>query len=235
MKLQGRLALITGANRGIGLAIAKAYAAEGARCVLAGRNVQALEKVAKEINATVLPMDLERPEDLRATARSFAAATPKLDILVANAAVLGARKPLREYPFDVWMQSFQTNLHANLILLQELDAPLRKSDAGRVVLVSSGAGRFPKASGGSYAVTKAALDTLAQVYSQEVAGTAIKVNVVNPGPTRTPMRAAVAPQEDPMTLKTPDDLAPLFVELASPECTRSGEWIAADAWLKERN
>ena len=89
MKLQGRLALITGANRGIGLAIAKAYAAEGARCVLAGRNVQALEKVAKEINATVLHMDLERPEDLRATARSFAAATPKLDILVANAAVLG--------------------------------------------------------------------------------------------------------------------------------------------------
>lgn len=234
MKLKGRLALITGANRGIGLAIAKAYAAEGARCVLAGRNVQALEKVAREIGATVLPMDLEQPDALRAGARSFAAANPKLDILVANAAVLGARKPMREYPLDVWMQTFQTNVHANLLLLQELDAALRSSDAGRVIMVSSGAGRFPKAGGGSYAVTKAALDTLAQVYSQEVAGTAIKVNIVNPGPTRTTMRAAVAPQEDPMTLKTPEDLAPLFVELASPECTRTGEWIAADAWFRER-
>ena len=236
MRLAGRLALVTGANRGIGLAIAKAYAAEGARCVLAGRNVPALEKVAKEIGAgaSVLEMDLAQPDSVRKATRAFAAANPKVDILVANAAVLGARKPLREYPLDVWMQSFQTNVHANLLLLQELDAPLRKSDAGRVILVSSGAGRFPKASGGSYAVTKAALDTLAQVYSQEVAGTAIKVNVVNPGPTRTTMRAAVAPQEDPMTLKTPEDIAPLFVELASPECTRSGEWIAADTWLKDR-
>ena len=236
MKLEGRLALVTGANRGIGLAIAKAYVAEGARCVLAGRNVPALEKTARELGAraTVLQMDMAQPDSLRATARSFAAANPKLDILVANAAVLGARKPMREYPLEVWMQSFQTNVHANLILLQELDAALRQSDAGRVIMVSSGAGRFPKAAGGSYAVTKAALDALAQVYSQEVADTAIKVNIVNPGPTRTPMRAAVAPQEDPMTLKTPEDLAPLFVELASPECTRSGEWIAADAWLKER-
>jgi NAD(P)-dependent dehydrogenase (short-subunit alcohol dehydrogenase family) len=237
MKLEGRLALVTGANRGIGLAIARAYVAQGARCVLAGRNLSALEKAARELGAgaAVLQMDLAEPDSVRAATRSFAAANPRLDILVANGAVLGARQPLAGYPFDTWVQAFQVNVHANLLLLQGLDAALRKSDAGRVIMVSSGAGRFPKAGGGSYAVTKAALDTMAQVYSQEVAGTPIKVNIVNPGPTRTPMRAAVAPQEDPMTLKTPDDVAPLFVELASPQCTRSGEWIAADAWLSERS
>ena len=235
-KLEGRVALVTGANRGIGLAIAQAYAREGARCVLAGRNVAALEKTAREIGggATALEMDLERPDSVRKATSAFNAANAKLDIFVANGAVLGARKPLAQYPFEVWMQAFQINVHANLLLLQGLDAALRKSDAGRVIMVSSGAGRIPRAGGGSYAVTKAALEMMAQVYSQEVAGTPIKVNMVNPGPTRTPMRAAVAPQEDPMTLKTPEDIAPLFVELGSPECKRSCEWIAADAWLKER-
>ena len=225
---------MTGANRGIGIAIAKAYAAEGARCVLAGRNVAALEKTAKEIGsgATVLKMELDKPDSVRAAARSFAAAHPKLDILVANGAVLGARKPMVDYPFDTWLEAFQVNVHANLLLLQGFDALLRKSDAGRVIMVSSGAGRIPRAGGGSYAVTKAALEMMAQVYSAEVAGTAIKVNMVNPGPTRTTMRAAVAPQEDPMTLKTPEDIAPLFVELGSPECKRSCEWVAADDWLR---
>ncbi|HWD22021.1 MAG TPA: SDR family NAD(P)-dependent oxidoreductase [Burkholderiales bacterium] len=228
-QLEDRIALITGANRGIGLAVAKAYAAEGARCILAGRNVAALESAARALgNAAVLPLDLEKPEAIRAAARSIA----KLDILVANAAVLGARVPLKDYPFDVWLQAFQTNVHANLLLLQGLDAPLRNSDAGRVVVVTTGAARTARPGGGSYAVTKAALEMMAAVYAQEVTGTPIRINMVNPGPTRTAMRAQVAPKEDPMTLKTPEDIAPLFVELGSPGCTRQAQWIDAEAWLK---
>lgn len=229
-KLQGRTALITGANRGIGLGIAKLYAREGARLILAGRNRAALDKTATEIgDASVLELDLDKPESIRAAT----AKVPKLDILVANAAVLGAREPIAEYPFDVWVQTFQANVHANLLLLQGLDAVLRASDAGRIIIVSTGVARLAKAGSGSYAVSKAALEMLAAVYAQEVADTPILVNMVNPGPTRTPMRAKVAPKEDPMTLKTPEDIAPLFLELAAPECRRRTEWIAADSWLKE--
>lgn len=234
-KLEGRLALITGANRGIGLAIAKAYVAEGARCVLAGRNADALEKTAKEVGAAgVLPMDLDQPDSIRAATRSFAASHPKLDILVANAAALGARKPIAEDTFDSWVHTFQANVHANLLLLQGLDALLKKSDAGRIVMLSSGVARLPKAGAGSYAVTKAALEMMSLIYAQEVAATPIKLNIVNPGPTRTAMRAQVMPKEDPLTLKTPEDIAPLFVELASASFAKSGEWFNADNWFKEQ-
>lgn len=232
-QLEGRTALITGANRGIGRAIAKAFTDQGARCILAGRNAAALESAAREAgNASVLTMDLDQPDSVRAATRSLGQSLSQLDILVANAAVLGARVPLAEYPFAVWLQAFQVNVHANLLLLQGLHPLLRNSDAGRVIVLTTGATRPAKARGGSYAVTKAALETMAAVYAQEVAGTPIRINMVNPGPTRTAMRAQVAPQEDPLTLKTPQDIAPLFVELASPACTRQAEWISADAWLK---
>jgi len=230
-KLQGRTALITGANRGIGRAIAQAYAREGAKCILAGRNKAELEKLAREIgDASVLTLDLDKPDSIRAATKSVA----KLDILVANAAVLGARKPIAEYPFDAWVDTFQANVHANLLLIQGLDAVLRKSDAGRIVILTTGVARTPKAGSGSYAISKAALEAMAAVYAQEVAATPIRVNMVNPGPTRTQMRAQVMPKEDPLTLKTPEDIAPLFVELASPACTQQTEWISADAWLKSR-
>jgi NAD(P)-dependent dehydrogenase (short-subunit alcohol dehydrogenase family) len=233
-RLQGRSAVITGANRGIGLAIARAYAREGARCVLAGRNTAALRQLAGEIgHATVVALDLTEPDSIRAAVRSVAGSYPKLDIFVANAAVLGARIPLRQHPFDVWIDTFQANVHANFLLLQGLDPLLRRSDAGRVVILTTSAARTPKAGSGSYAITKAALEAMAAVYAEEVAETPIRVNMVNPGPTRTQMRAQVMPDEDPTTLKTPEDIAPLFVELASPACAHRGAWINADTWLKE--
>jgi NAD(P)-dependent dehydrogenase (short-subunit alcohol dehydrogenase family) len=235
--LQERTALITGANRGIGLAIAKAYAREGARCILAGRDAAGTDRAAAEIRAaggeaSSLRLDLGDNDSVRSAIRSIAASHPKLDIFVANASSVGARVPLAQYPLEAWMQTFQVNVHAYLLLLQGLDPLLRMSDAGRVIILSTAVARLAKTGGGSYAISKAALEAMAGVYAQEVAATPIRVNMVSPGPTRTEMRARVAPKEDPMTLKTPEDIAPLFLELASPACTRHAEWISADAWLK---
>jgi NAD(P)-dependent dehydrogenase (short-subunit alcohol dehydrogenase family) len=180
-----------------------------------------------------LDLDLERPASI-AAAVDAVAALGRLDIFVANGALLGARAPMLQYPLDLWRQVFQANVHANLQLIQGLDPLLRASDAGRVIFVTSGAARRLRPGGGSYAVSKAALDALAGIYAREVASTRIRVNSVAPEPTRTEMRARVAPDEDPLTLKTPQDIAPLFVELALPDCARHGERIDANEWLAKR-
>ena len=236
-QLAGRIALITGANRGIGTAIAREYAREGAQCILAGRKIDALVRVTDEINAaggkaSALLLDLESPDSIRAAVEQIAKNCPRLDIFVANGASLGARLPITQYPMDVWKQTFQINVHANLQLLQGLDPLLRKSDAGRVLFLSAAVATNAKAGTGSYAVTKAALEAVARIYAIEGKGSAIRINTVSPGPTRTEMRARAAPDEDPMTLKTPETIAPLFVQLALPSCDRQAEWIDADEWLK---
>lgn len=238
-RLAGRVALITGANRGIGLAIAQEYAREGATCILAARNVAALKKVAAELSATgakvvVVELDQESDDSIRAATQEVARQFPQLDIFVANAASLGARKPIISYPMDTWRQTFQVNVHANLLLLQGLDALLKKSDAGRVIILSAQVATVAKAGTGSYAVSKAALESLARVYMIEAKDTPIRVNTVSPMATRTKMRADAAPSEDPMTLKTAESIAPLFVELAMPSCELQGEWINADKWLASK-
>ena len=154
---------------------------------------------------------------------------------MANAASLGARKPIISYPMDTWRQTFQVNVHANLLLLQGLDALLKKSDAGRVIILSAQVATVAKAGTGSYAVSKAALESLARVYMIEAKDTPIRVNTVSPMATRTKMRADAAPSEDPMTLKPPEAIASLFVELAMPSCALQGEWINADKWLASKN
>lgn len=235
-QLHGRTALVTGANRGIGFAIAEAYVREGARCILSGRNPAAVRDAAARLaGGEVIPLDLdlERPASI-AAAVDAVAALGRLDIFVANGALLGARAPMLQYPLDGWRQVFQANVHANLQLIQGLDPLLRASDAGRVIFVTSGAARRLRPGGGSYAVSKAALDALAGIYAREVASTRIRVNSVAPEPTRTEMRARVAPDEDPLTLKTPQDIAPLFVELALPDCAHHGERIDANEWLAKR-
>ena len=168
---------------------------------------------------------------VKALTASIRAATPTLDIFVANAALGGPRLPLVQYPLDVWTRLFQVNVHANLVLLAGLDPLLRKSDAGRVIFVTTTATRRYLANTGAYVASKAALEVMARVYALEIAGTPIRINMVTPGPTRTDMRAEAYPNEDPMTLKPPEKLVPLFLELASPSCLRQAEYIRADDWL----
>ncbi len=230
--LEGRVALVTGASRGIGAAVATLFAAQGAHIVALARTVGGLEELDDAIKAqggtaTLVPQDLA---DLDAIDRLGAALHErfgKLDILVANAGVLGVLSPIAHVEPKVWDETMLLNLTVNFRLIRSLDPLLRLSDAGRAIFVTSGAARAPRAYWGPYGTSKAALDYLVGTWAQEVAKTNIRVNLVNPGATRTGMRAAAMPGEDPMTLPAPEDIAPAFLDLASPACTRHGETVNA--------
>ena len=238
-RLKNRTALVTGANRGIGLAIAKEFGREGANVLLAGRNKAALDRVRDQIfsaggTAEVFVVDLEKDESVRDLARQLKSKFESLDILIANAASLGARVPLIRYPLDIWRQTFRINVDANLILLAELDELLKRAQAPRIIMLSAKVATQGKATTGSYAVTKAALEAMVRIYVAEAGQSPVRINIVSPGATRTEMRAKAAPEEDPMTLKTPEAIAPLFVEMAAPEYREQGKWIDADEWLAKR-
>jgi NAD(P)-dependent dehydrogenase (short-subunit alcohol dehydrogenase family) len=226
-RLAGRLALVTGATRGIGRAVALAYAREGAHLILVGRTSGALEEVDDEIRAlgggaTLLTLDLKRHDKIDALGPTIYQRWQKLDILVGNAGVLGPLSPLGHVTAEAWDEVLRVNLTANWRLIRTLDPLLRKSDAGRAIFVSSGIAVNPRAYWGCYAVSKAALGALARTYAHEVENTAVRVNLVNPGPTRTKMRAQAYPGEDPASLKAPEDVVETFVRLAEPSCTDNG-------------
>ena len=228
--LTGRVALITGASRGIGAAVAKRFAAEGAHVILVARTVGGLEEVDDTIKAaggqaTLVPCDLTDFEAIDTLGPALIERFEKLDILVGNAGALGEMTPLTHYDATSWHQVFDVNVHANWRLIRTLDPLLRRSDAGRAILVTSGAAANPRAFWGAYAVTKAAVETLAKVWASELENSNVRVNLLNPGATRTSMRAAAFPGEDPDTLKTPDEIAGRFVEMASPAWIRHGELI----------
>lgn len=226
-RLAGRLALVTGATRGIGRAVALAYAREGAHLILVGRTSGALEEVDDEIRAlgggaTLLTLDLKRHDKIDALGPTIYQRWQKLDILVGNAGVLGPLSPLGHVTAEAWDEVLRVNLTANWRLIRTLDPLLRKSDAGRAIFVSSGIAVNPRAYWGCYAVSKAALEALVKTYAHEVENTAVRVNLVNPGPTRTKMRAQAYPGEDPASLKAPEDVVETFVRLAEPSCTDNG-------------
>ena len=229
--LAGRIALVTGATRGIGRAVALAYARAGAHLVLTGRTSGALEEIDDEIRkiegkgskgATLVTLNLKHGEKLDALGPTLYQRFGKLDAFVGCAGILGPLSPLGHVTTDAWNEIVEINLTANWRLLRTLDPLLQRSDAGRAIFVTSGAASGENAYWGPYAVTKAGLEALAKTYAAENASTNVRVNIISPGPIRTRMRAKAFPGEDPMTLKTPEDIAPLFVELAAPAHTGSG-------------
>ncbi len=230
--LGGRIALITGASRGIGATLARAFAAAGAHVILTARTVGGLEEVDDDVRAaggtaSLVEMDLRDGSAIDRLGARIHERWSRLDILVANAGVLGTLTPLPHQDPAEWDEVIAVNLTANQRLIRSLDPLLRMSDAPRAIFVSSGAARICRPYWGAYAVTKAALDAMVRVYAAENERSALRINIVNPGATRTGMRAAAFPGEDPMSLKTPDALVPLFLELASPASTRHGELIDA--------
>jgi NAD(P)-dependent dehydrogenase (short-subunit alcohol dehydrogenase family) len=229
-RLKDRIALITGASRGLGRAVAEAFAREGAHVLLLARSRKALEQVDDRIRqggdkATLIPLDLADGKAIDALGPTLYERFGRLDILVGNAAILGRLSPLIHIPSEHWERSFAVNVTANWRLIRTLDPLLRRSDAGRVIFVTSGVARSARAHWAPYSVTKAALEALAKTYANETADSAIKVNVVDPGATATSMRAEAYPGEDQAKLPTPETVAEAFVPLAMPDWTRSGEII----------
>ena len=222
--------MITGASRGIGRAVALAYAREGAHVVLVARTVGGLEEVDDEIralgsSATLAPLDLRDGEKVDGLGPTIYQRWGRLDIVVGNAGILGPSSPLAHISDEDWQEALDINLTANWRLIRTADPLLHRSDAGRAIFVTSNAAQSAKAYRGPYSITKAALDALVRTYAAEVATTDVKVNLISPGPTATAMRAQAMPGEDPATLPSPDDLTELFVELASPECRKHGEIV----------
>lgn len=230
--LAGRVAVVTGATRGIGRAVALRYAAEGAQIVAVARSVGALEELDDAIRATGAPPALLVPIDLADLDRidplgpqlfqRFAA----VDVLVANAALLGTLGPIGHHDPGLWDEVFRVNVHANWRLIRTLDPLLRRADHGRAIFVTSGAATRANAYWGAYCASKAALEQMVRVWALEVADTRVRANLLSPGATRTAMRASAFPGEDPASLKPPEALADLFVELALASCTRHGETVA---------
>jgi len=234
-RLDGRIALITGASRGIGRSVAKRFAAEGAHPILVARTQGALEELDDEIRAetgvesTLVPLDLRDFDAIDKVGAAMYERFGRLDVLVANAGLLGVLTPMHQLDPKVWNDVMSVNLTACWRLLRSMDPLLRASDSGRAIYVTSTVGQEPRAFWSAYAVSKAALDMMVRVYAQETQKSKIRVNLVNPGPTRTGMRAAAMPGEDPETLKTPESIAHEFVRLAEAGCELHGEIIVAEA------
>lgn len=230
--LSNRIALVTGASRGIGRAVALELARQGAHVVALARTQGALEDLDDEIRkfggeATLVPCDLSTDHDaLDRLGAAIHERWGKLDIFVGNAGLLGVLSPLGHIDPKEWDRVFSVNVTANWRLIRSLDPLLKRSDAGRVVFMSSGAGHRAelRAYWGLYGVTKAALDTLARFYAAETQNIAnVRVNLFQPGPLRTAMRAKAMPGEDPMTLKTPEEAAPSVVAMCAPEWGETGK------------
>jgi NAD(P)-dependent dehydrogenase (short-subunit alcohol dehydrogenase family) len=232
-RLAGRTALVTGASRGIGKAAALALASAGAHVLVLARTVGGLEELDDEVRAaggtaTLVALDLRQGDKVDQLGPSIYQRWGKLDILVGNAGVLGPLSPIPHITSDAFAEVIDINLTANWRLMRSLEPLLRRSDAGRAIFVSSGAARSNNAYWGPYSAAKAALEALVKTWAAELESTPVRVNIINPGPIRTGMRAKAFPGENPDTLKTPDDIAPLFVKLADPALTDTGKlyWFA---------
>ncbi|SNY93850.1 NAD(P)-dependent dehydrogenase, short-chain alcohol dehydrogenase family [Cohaesibacter sp. ES.047] len=227
-RLKDRLAVVTGASRGIGWHAALALAREGAHVIAIAKTVGALEELDDEIqkmggSATLVPCDLMDYDAIDRLGAAIFERWGKLDILFGNAGLLGAVTPIGHLdPVKDWDKVLGVNLTANWRLIRSLDPLLRQSDAGRALFMTSGAPHKCKPFWGVYSVSKAGLEALVRTYAGETEKTSVGVNCFNPGPVRTGMRAKAMPGEDPMTLPHPSELAPYILDCLLPECSDSG-------------
>jgi NAD(P)-dependent dehydrogenase (short-subunit alcohol dehydrogenase family) len=232
-RLAGNIALITGASRGIGAAVAVRFAREGAHVVLVGRTVGGLEEIDDAVRAlggtaTLVPFDLREFGKIDELAAALYQRYGHLDILVGNAGDFGVLSPLGHIDPKLWDEIVALNLTANWRLIRAMDPLLRAAPAGRAIFVTSAAGREAVPYHGPYAVSKAALEALARIYAGEVARTTVRVNLIDPGIVRTRLRGRMFPGENPATRPAPDSVTDAFVELALPECPRNGEILSLE-------
>jgi NAD(P)-dependent dehydrogenase (short-subunit alcohol dehydrogenase family) len=219
--LDGKLALVTGASRGIGAATAQALAAAGAHVILTARTSAGLEEVEDRIhdaggNATIAPLDLTDPESIGRLAQAISDRWDALDILVLNAAMLGSLAPVQHLDAKEFAKVFTLNVSAQQAMIAAFDAMLRRSADARLIGVTSSVGRTPRAYWGAYGASKAAFETLLGAYAEENRGLGrVKVMVVDPGATATKMRASAYPGEDPSSIKTPETVANRILTLAT--------------------
>ncbi len=225
-RLAGRVALITGASRGLGAAVAKQFAAEGAHVIALARTQGGLTELDDEVraaggNATLVTLDLRDHDAIDRMGAALFERFGRLDVLVGNAAVLDVLSPMGHIQTADWAETMAVNLTANWRLIRCFDQVLRRSDAGRAIFVTCAQGRAHTPYWGAFAASKAALETIALTWAEEVGDiSALRVNLIDPGPMRTRLRAQAFPGEDASKLPAPDSRTDAFVDLAAPECGR---------------
>jgi NAD(P)-dependent dehydrogenase (short-subunit alcohol dehydrogenase family) len=228
LPLASRIALVTGASRGIGYATARALSRAGAHIVAVARTQAGLEELDDEIRkdggtATLVPLNLTDSDGIARLAAALHERHGRLDILVGNAGVAGPSSPLGHIDLKAWNDVIAVNVTANFQLIRCMEPLLKRSDAGRAVFITSAAASKASAYLAPYAASKAALETLARAWAQETATTSIRVNLFDPGPIRTRMRASIFPGEDPATLDTPEQVAEFILPMCAPEWTETGK------------
>ncbi len=232
-RLSGRIALVTGASRGIGAAVAKRFAAEGAHVILTARTVGGLEEVDDAIfaatgrNATLVPLDLRDYDKIDQLGFSIYERFGKLDILVSNAGALEALGPIAQYDPKLWSRVMDLNVTANYRLIRSLDRLLRTSESGRAIFVTSAAAKAPYPYWSPYGASKAALEMIVKTYAMEIAASPLRVNLIDPGVVATKLRTQAFPGEDPASITQPDQITDRFVELAEAACALHGEIVSA--------
>ena len=228
--LAGKIALVTGASRGIGAAVAERFAGESAHVVLAARTVGGLEEVDDKIrasggSATLVPLDLRDFIKIDELAVALLDRYGRLDILIGNAAEFGIFSPLGHIDPVIWAEVVDLNLTANWRLVRAMDPLLRAAAAGRAIFVTSAVARDTPAYWGPYAISKAALEMLVKIYAGEITKTRVRANLIDPGAVQTRLRARAFPGENPAHLPSPESVTDAFLALALPECARNGETV----------